>query len=205
MRKIITALFFTVFAISAAWGQVGSLGREDRCIPYKNYLDGKRLSPVVIQNSKDCDDYQRLILGSDDWAGFLRAHAARTSLVHYPTQLQYAFEARGRGDKTSAIDRLDRSINGVVVVFKKIDDPDRSILYTSLITWERHRTLTELGNVDDDTSRLYENYPYAHEKMREIWPDDPKIALICLIMADDLFVDLNQVLKSRAVSECLSK
>ena len=202
---MITALFITAFTISAAWGQVGSLGREEGCIPYKKFLDGNKLSPELIQSSENCDDYQRLILGSDDWAEFLRVHVARTSAVHYPTQLQYAFEARGRRDKTSAIERLDRAINGVVVVFEMIDDPDRSILYTSLITWERHRTLTELGNVDDDASKLYENNPYAHEKLRKIWPDDPETALVCLIMADDLFVDLYQVLNSRAVSECFSK
>jgi len=202
---MITMLVLTAFTISAAWGQVGSLGYEEACVPYESFLDGDKLSLEVIQNSGNCDEYQRLILGSEDWAGFLRAHVARTSAVHYPAQLQYAFEARGNGDIASAIDRLDRSIDGIFVVFAKIDDPERSILYTSLITWERHRALTETGNVDDDTSQIFESYPYAHEKMRKIWPNDPETALICLIMADDLLADLNRVLNSRAISACFSK
>lgn len=205
MKVIIATLAFTAFAISAAWGQVGGPRHGEDCTPYIDFLDANKPSPEVIQNADNCDEYQRLILGSEDWAGFLRAHVKRTSKVHYPTQLQHAFKARVAGDKTSAIDRLDQSLRGIVLVLSTIDDPDRSILYTSLVTWERHRTLTELGDLDDDTSKLYENYPYAHEKMRQIWPDDPESALICLIMTDDLFVDLDKLLNSRAVSQCLSK
>lgn len=204
MRAIITALVFIAFASSAAWGQVGGLRYEEDCIPYINFLDANKPATDVIQNADNCDEYQRLILGSKDWAGFLRDFAKRASKVHYQIQLQYAFEARVEGNKASAIERLDRVFDGIAVVFGMIDDPDRSILYTSLVTWERNRTLTELGDLDEETSAIYENYPYAHEKMSENWPDDPETALICLIMADDLFIDLYKLLKSRLVSECLS-
>ncbi|MGJ8594476.1 hypothetical protein [Sulfitobacter sp.] len=202
---MITALVFIGFASSAAWGQVGGLRYEEDCIPYINFLDANKPATDVIQNADNCDEYQRLILGSKDWAGFLRDFTKRASKVHYQIQLQYAFEARVEGNKASAIERLDRALYGSAVVFRMIDDPDRSILYTSLVTWERNRTLTELGDLDEETSAIYENYPYAHEKMSENWPDDPETALICLIMADDLFIDLYKLLKSRLVSECLSK
>lgn len=202
---MITALVFIAFASSAAWVQIGGLRYEEDFIPYINFLDANKPATDVIQNADNCDEYQRLILGSGDWAGFLRDFAKRASKVHYQIQLQYAFEARVEGNKASAIERLDRVFDGIAVVFGMIDDPDRSILYTSLVRWERNRTLTELGDLDEEKSAIYENYPYAHEKMSENWPDDPETALICLIMADDLFIDLYKLLKSRLVSECLSK